>query len=243
MCYHVSLTSTAAALAARFNADPPEGTQVPTYHHVSGFAHPRLPVLTNDDPRQIQLFGWGLIPGWVKSEEQAAEMARRTLNARGETIFGKPSFRQAAARRRCLVLIDGFYEWMHRGGKKYPFFIQAGDGAPFAFGGLWEEWADRDTGERHRTCSIITTDANPLMAKIHNTKERMPLVLDRTAEQQWLRSDLERPDVEALIRPLGDDQLRAHTVSPLVSRQAREDTNVPEVWAPYTYEVCPLPLS
>ncbi|SDL02781.1 Putative SOS response-associated peptidase YedK [Catalinimonas alkaloidigena] len=235
MCYHIALTSPAEALEDRFQAQFPDGVEPPVYHHVSAFAHPEVPVITGDQPQAIQLFRWGLIPGWVKNEDQASDLARMTLNARGDSMFEKPSFKQAAARRRCLILVDGFYEWMHQGGKKYPFFIQVQQQKPFALGGLWETWTDRETGEVVNTCSVVTLDANPLMARIHNTKERMPFVLPHEVERQWIREDLTRPDVEHLMRPVDDGYLRVHTVSPLVSQQARKNTNVPEVHEDYTY--------
>ena len=235
MCYHISRTSTAATLAQRFNAQPAAGVTLPVYHHVSAFVHPALPVVTGQHPGVVQLFSWGLLPEWVKSGEQAAEVATKTLNARGETIYEKPSFRRAAAHQRCLILIDGFFEWMHRGGRKYPFFIRTAAEGPFALGGLWSAWADPATGELFQTCSVVTTEANVLMARIHNTKQRMPLVLPPAHEHLWMQPDLPRAEVEKLMRPIDEAALTAHTVSPLVSRQARENSNVPAVSAPFAY--------
>lgn len=137
---------------------------------------------------------WGLVPFWAKDPRIGARM----INARAETVAEKPAFRDAFARRRCLILADGFYEWKppdpgDAGSRKQPFHIARADGAPFAFAGLWASWrpkgADRDV-EPLRSCSIITTAANERIADIH---DRMPVILpSREAEAAWL--DPSTPD-------------------------------------------------
>ena len=102
------------------------------HYHVSGFAHPKLMVFTNEKPDEPQAFVWGLIPSWVKNADDAKKFYNQTLNARGETIFEKPSFREPAKRKRCLVYIDGFYEFFHASGKTYPFHIVMKDDSPMA---------------------------------------------------------------------------------------------------------------
>ncbi len=146
---------------------------------------------------------WGLVPFWVKSAEQAGDIANKTLNAKAETIFQLPSFRAAILKRRCIIPVNGFYEWRHFGKKTYPYFIYPKDRSYFCLAGIWEEWTDRETGEIKKTCSIITTAANPLMEQIHNTKMRMSLILNVTDAKRWISPDLKKPDIEILMKPFG----------------------------------------
>jgi putative SOS response-associated peptidase YedK len=138
----------------------------------------------------IHLSHWGLIPHWAKDKE----LRKNTLNARIETIEEKPSFR-SYVKNRCLVLIDGFYEyqWQDTKGKvKKPFLMTMPDGEPFALGGLFSHWTDKTSGDMLSTFTILTMDANEQMAEIHNTKKRMPLILRRDTEMDWLEGKIEK---------------------------------------------------
>jgi putative SOS response-associated peptidase YedK len=148
-------------------------------YHVGAFENVKLPVITNHDPDQIQLFKWGLIPFWVKDEKTAIELKDRTVNARSETIFEKPAFRSSAGKKHCLVITDGFFEWRYYNGKNYPYYIKLKDREVFSIAGLWDRWVNKDSGKEIYSYTIITTEANPLMAKIHNKKKRMPVILDK----------------------------------------------------------------
>lgn len=207
MCYHYALQAEIPTLEDRFGASFDNPAFGPD-DHVQAFTHPALPVVASDSPTRLRLFGWGLIPSWARAE-QVADLRRQTPNARAEGIFEKPSFRDAARHRRCLVPATGFFEWKHEGKKKIPYFITTTDGEPFAFGGLWSEWADRQTGKILYTFSIVTTEANPLMAKIHNTKRRMPLILPRQQEAAWLNVRLPQGEVENLLVPFPEEAMRA----------------------------------
>lgn len=142
------------------------------------------------------------------------------MNARSDTVFDKPSFRNAIRERRCLVPADGFYEWREVGGKKYPYYIYLKSKEIFSFAGIWEEWTDRSTGEIWRTFSILTTDANPLMEEIHNTKKRMPVILPREGEREWLRNGLSREEIVVLTKPLDDNLMNAHPISKLINSRS-----------------------
>ena len=128
-----------------------------------------LPIITNEEQEQASFHKWGLIPHWTKDET----IGNKLINARGETIAEKPSFRDAAEKRRCLVVADGFYEWQRSGGEKQPYRITLADESLFTFAGLWESWKAED-GREVRTFTIITTEPNALMKPIHN---RMPVML------------------------------------------------------------------
>lgn len=176
MCYRTKMTKDPAELKERFGADPVR--DMPRSFEFNGFDFPETPVILNRDAGIIQSCSWGLLPGWAKSDFKRAN----TLNARIETLAEKPSFRSYVG-NRCLVLVDGFYEWQwldEKGKDKQKYEIGVG-GAPFALAGIW--------AERNGivTYSIVTTAANELMAEIHNTKKRMPVVLTEDNEQYWLQ--------------------------------------------------------
>ena len=153
MCGRYSLKADIAQLAMRFEFAADEAIHEPAYNIA-----PTQQVLTvtNDGERRASYMRWGLIPFWAKD----AKIGYRMINARGETVAEKPSFRTALRKRRCLILADGFYEWQKLGGKqKRPMRIVLKSGEPFAFAGLWETWKDPE-GEMVKSCTIITTAAN-----------------------------------------------------------------------------------
>ncbi len=177
---------------------------------VSAFAHPVLPVVTVLNPYTVGGMTWGLVPNWARSAEEATKLATSTLNARCETLYELRSFREAAeAGQRCLLFVDGFYEWQHAGKQKIPYVITAEDEAPFAIGGQWSRWTNRADGTVHEGFSIITTPANKLLAEIHNTKERMPLVLPRALWDEWLNENATEMQVKKMMKPLSDGLLKA----------------------------------
>jgi putative SOS response-associated peptidase YedK len=125
-------------LEGRFNAKFIDPESFEPIYHSSAFSTPNHPVITDSDPEIIQTFSWGLIPSWVKDEEKAKKIAFNTFNARAETIFEKPSFRSSIKKRRCLILVDGFFEWQEVKGKKYPYYIKMSDSEAFALAGIWD---------------------------------------------------------------------------------------------------------
>lgn len=239
MCFFYALSKTAQSLKNRYQLKlefefelQPELNE-PKYY-ISGFDFPIMPVITNQQPDQLQGFTWGLIPSWVKSQTQAMEIRTHTLNARSDTIFTKPSFQNAIRKRRCLVPADGFYEWREMGGKKYPYYIYMKDKDIFSFAGIWEEWIDHSTGEITKTFSILTTDANPLLEKIHNTKKRMPVILPKGKERDWIEDDLSNDEICELTKPMDEGLMEAYTISKLItSRNA--DRNVAAIQEAYDY--------
>ena len=128
--------------------------------------------------RHLDLLRWGLVPHWAKDPKSV----RQPINARAETVASAPMFRDAMARRHCIVPADVFYEWQATGQGKRPFAIARADGAPMAFAGLWEGWRGAD-GSVIRSFTIITTSANPTLQPIH---ERMPVILELADWGLWL---------------------------------------------------------
>ncbi|MDE2937348.1 MAG: SOS response-associated peptidase [Chloroflexota bacterium] len=208
MCGRYSLIADIQDLARQFEFDGTGFENSPRYN-----VAPTQSVLTvtNRDERQGEFMRWGLIPSWAKD----ASIGSRMINARGETVAQKPSFRNALQRRRCLVLADGFYEWQKVGKGKRPMRIVLKSREPFAFAGLWETWRNPE-GETVRSCTIITTEANDLLRPIH---ERMPVILPRELEEFWLDGDVD--DSAALsdvLAPYPDGSMEVYEVSTLVNK-------------------------
>jgi putative SOS response-associated peptidase YedK len=233
MCYRYSVPGP-DTLVKRFSVSLPEQTWLSRQYHASSFDLPKLPVITSDNPKQIQLFTWGLIPFWVKDEKNANELRLKTMNARAEELFEKPSFRDAAQKKHCLVLADGFFEWQEVKGKNYPYYIRLKSHEPFAMAGLWDRWTNKATGEVMSTYTVITTKANALLEKIHNKKQRMPVILPKEDEQEWLQCLLDKDHATSFLGPYDDRKMEAYTISRLITSHS-QNPNTPEVLEPYTY--------
>ncbi|HNK63572.1 MAG TPA: SOS response-associated peptidase [Anaerolineales bacterium] len=210
MCGRFTLTVDPAELKESF-----DGYIFPTQFAPRFNIAPTQPVLAipNDAKNRADFFLWGLIPSWSKDPT----IANKLINARGETLAEKPSFRGGFKYKRCMILADGFYEWKTNAGEKNktPYFIHMKDRNPFALAGLWDEWHSPD-GASVRTCTIITTEPNELMSTLHN---RMPVILDPKDYAQWLDPAPQPPDrLQHLIRPFPADRMSAHPVSTLVNK-------------------------
>jgi len=203
-------------------------------YHVGAFENIKLPVITNKNPDQVQLFKWGLIPFWVKDEKTANEFKDRTVNARSETIFEKPAFRSSAGKKHCLVIADGFFEWRYYNGKNYPYYIRLKDREVFSIAGLWDSWINKDNNEEIYSYTIITTEANPLMAMIHNKKKRMPAILDKKNEKKWISETLSKDETMDLLKPFDESKMTAYTISKMITTRDI-DVNVPQVLEPFQY--------
>ena len=160
-------------------------------------------------------FIWGLLPPWMDE----GEPARGLINARLETAAEKPSFKEAFARRRCLVLADGFYEWKRAGGRKTPYFFHMPKMEAFGFAGIYETRQMKD-GSKHSTCSIITTEADDVMAPIHH---RMPVILSEEAWRPWLEpSNKNADDLFPICSETENHALECYAVSTLVNSPAND---------------------
>jgi putative SOS response-associated peptidase YedK len=232
MCFHISLSKDRKTIERRFDASFVDHNFEKIFH-ASAFSYPKLPIISNDDHSKIQLFSWGLIPFWVKDEKAAIKIREQTLNAKAETVTVKPSFRHVIKTKRCLVLADGFYEWQHIKKQTFPYYIYLKDHQLFAFAGIWDAWIIKETNETLKTFSIITTQANPLLAEIHNTKRRMPIILRQEDERKWL-SDIPLEEAMGLLAPYDEKAMETHTVSKLITTRGIS-TNVPEVMSPFRY--------
>ena len=171
-----------------------------------------IAVIPNTGESRIDFYRWGLIPSWAKDPAIGA----RLINARAETLTEKPSFRTALKRRRCLIPADGFYEWQSsaEGKSKTPMYIRLKSREAFAFAGLWDIWTAPDSSEI-RTCTIITTQPNWLIAPIH---DRMPVILPKEMYSQWIDSGEVNPVIftNKLI-PYPAEEMEAYPVSKSVN--------------------------
>jgi putative SOS response-associated peptidase YedK len=165
--------------------------------------HDLLAIRQCDGRREFAQLRWGLIPSWAKD----AKIAYSTINARADTVATKPAFRSAFRHRRCLVLADGYYEWLQQGKQKLPYFYEVDGGQPFAFAGLWESWQGLET------CSLITTEANELAAQV---KDRMPVILDAADYATWLAAD-DPAALQPLLAPFAAGRMNARRVGTYVN--------------------------
>ena len=212
MCGRYTLIADLGDLAQRFEFDGSDFSYDPGYNIA-----PTESVLTvrNLDGREAAFMKWGLIPFWAKDPKIGARM----INARAETVAEKPAFRNALKKRRCLVLADGYYEWQKTPVGKRPFRIVMRSGEPFAMAGLWETWKDPQ-GNVVPSCTIITTAANDFLIPIHN---RMPVILPREMEEQWLDPGLDDPaSLTSVLIPHPGEDMDAYEVSTMVN-YARND--------------------
>jgi putative SOS response-associated peptidase YedK len=209
MCARFTIRAPAPKIAEAFGVALPFDIQ-PRYN-----VAPTQDVLAirlgQDGRREAARLRWGLVPAWA----QDVKIGNRLMNARAETIAEKPSFRSAfKARRRCLIVADGFYEWRMEGKNKQPFHVRRPAGELFAFAGLWERWDGADTPVE--SCTILTTGANAMLSELH---DRMPVILTTPAEyEQWLTA----ANVTPLLRPLPDDALSISPANPYVNNSRNE---------------------
>ncbi len=217
MCGRYLLHRPNAETAAYFDVAGPVPNHPPSFNVAP--TQSALVVRHNpqDGRRHLDALQWGLVPYWAKDAKGGA----RLINARADGIAQKPSFREAFRRRRCLVPMDGFYEW-HAGadGRRQPYAVTLRDGTPMAAAALWEGWKAED-GSWLRTFSIVTTDSAGRQALLHH---RMPVLLPRAAWAAWLGERDAAPEaLEALMTPLDDALLAFRPVHPRVGKVSEND--------------------
>ena len=198
---------------SRFGYEDTQGILLePRYNIAPTQMHPV--VVIENDQRVLKMMRWGLVPVWAKDEKIGSSL----INARAETVDTKPSFRTAFKKRRCLVLANGFYEWNREDKKnKRPFYIRLKSCEPFAFAGLWEIWGP----DNLETFTIITTEANDLVAQIH---DRMPVILHEKDEGTWLDPELQDPvKLKALLKPYPADSMEMYEVSTAVNSSKHDE--------------------
>ncbi len=217
MCGRFAITTPPDAVRAYFSYK--EQPNFPPRYNVAP-TQPIPIVRMNALTSEFALVRWGLVPSWMKEISPSNPM----INARAETLLEKPSFKRAAARRRCLVPIDGYYEWKRlKGDTPKPYFIQQKTGGLLALAGIWEHWQGAD-GSEIESAALITTAANESLSPIHH---RMPAILDKAAQARWLNlTDVSAEEASELLQPADENLLIAHRVSPAVNKVANDDAQL-----------------
>lgn len=224
MCYHVSNHKDKNIIKKVFKAKFDQEDDFKVSYHVNGFDKPLLPFISNEDAASIQLFRWRLVPSTVSDE---SAFLANTLNARAEDLLQKSSYK-AYWQNRGLVICSGFFEPHKAAGIKQSqaYYIKPKHEEFFRLGAIWAKWKDQ------YTCSIITLEASPFMAEIHNEGKRMPLMLSNDAAQQWLQKDLSQEDMKKLMSAsVADEQVESYRVMDGIMN-ARKNTNIPEAIKP-----------
>jgi putative SOS response-associated peptidase YedK len=212
MCGRTTLIASAELVARWLGLDVKGWT--PRYNLCPGEDLLVVRLSRDGEPEAVPM-RWGLVPYWATDPR----IAYQCINARAETVATKPAFRDAFRRRRCLIVVDGWYEWgTLPGRRKQPCAIRMPDGAPFAFAGLWETWRQPDGG-RLATCTIVTTDANDATQHLHH---RMPVVLSPSMFPVWLEPQTPVAALHAMLRPY-DGTLDVFPVSTMVNSSRVDD--------------------
>jgi len=206
MCGRYAVTLPNDAMARLFAAQPANDLpQVPNYNVCP--TNPVHVVRAGEEGRRLMPMRWGFLPHWYKSATDGPLL----INARAETLAEKPAFRDACRSRRCIVVASGFYEWTRTdAGARLPWYIFRRDGAPLAFGGVWQDWGPQEA--RQPTCAIVTTAASAALARIHN---RMPLVLEPDDWPLWLGEA--GHGAARLMQPAGEEALEFYRVGTAVN--------------------------
>lgn len=233
MCFHTALTADPRELARRYGRSDQQIKEFQPAYHISAFSHTEYPIVTSD--AGLVLSRWGLIPFWTRGLEDALVIRNRTLNARAETVFTKPSFRTAVREGRCLIPVSGFFEWRLKDDRKIPYYITLHNKEVFSLAGICDTWRNPVNDEQVCTYSLLTIRANRLMAAIDNRSCRMPVILPRAHEESWLDPKLTEEQIAGMLRTfpgrtmqaaaIGSDFLKRSPYDPAIIN-AREPAEV-----------------
>ena len=225
MCYSNSSTSKNIDLSKKYGKKIPKGMDETPVFFSSGFSYPTWRIVTKEST--LENMNWGLIPSWFKDADYK-DIASMTLNARVETVGEKASFKNLIHRSECIVPSTGFFEWQTSGKEKIPYFIRPANGPIFSMAGFYDEWLDPFLGTVRKTFTILTCPANELMAEIHNSKKRMPVILETSQENLWLEGKI---DLKDMLMPIESACITAHEVSKKIILS--KENNISEVQLPF----------
>jgi putative SOS response-associated peptidase YedK len=209
-------------IAAAFRVDVSELALEPRYNIAPGQEIPVVRFDQKHGTRTLELVHWGLIPHFAKDRK----VGWKHINARAETVDRSPSFRSGFAKRRCLVVANGFFEWRKQGKLRVPYAIARKDHTLIGMAGVLENWKDPESGEWVRSCAVITSAANELLAPLH---DRMPVIIAPDAYARWLGElSTEASELKTLLVPHAADDLTLWRVSPRMNRPDVDDPSVLE---------------
>ena len=226
MCGRYYRRSDKQQIAEAFRLGLPTTFEIlPSFNVAPQSFQPIVRVTEDTGERELASLRWGLVPYWSKD----SKIAYSTINAKAETLATSPTFREAFKRRRCLIPLDGFYEWQSINARsRQAYAVSLKNSSLFAVAGLWDRWKDKATGQALETFTLITTDPNELMEPFHN---RMPVILRSADYDRWMQAaDPERLPVD-LLRPFPEDEMAAWKVGPAVGN-VRNDS--PDLIEPQT---------
>jgi putative SOS response-associated peptidase YedK len=221
MCGRVVASSAREYFGSAFDVTETVGDELPVSYNVAPQAFVYA-IVDTETSRRLGVMQWGLVPSWTTDPDSGP----RPINARSETLLDKPHFAGALERRRCVLPVDGFYEWEKLpDGRRQPYYISAADGGPLALAGLWDRWVAPD-GAALVTCTIVTTDANGPMSELH---DRMPAILDRPALDEWLDPTVRDPlHAATLLKAAGDDVVELAPANPRANHAANDGPDLLE---------------
>ncbi len=216
MCGRFTLTAEEEEVRERFNLELPINHYEKRYNIAP--SQQILAIIHDGKNNRAGHLKWGLVPAWAKDPA----IGHKLINARGETLAEKPSFKHSFSSRRCLIVANGFYEWKRDGKEKIPMYITFKDNRLFAFAGLWETF--QSEGSALHTCTIITTPPNELVEEVH---DRMPVILPKEKEHLWLDRSLNDVNkLQTLIQPFPAKEMVTYQVSSLVNSPKNEGANL-----------------
>lgn len=227
MCGRFLVISTKKKLEKVFNAKFEDSTFPPRYNAAPS---QYLPIITGEKPKKIQLYKWGLLPHWAKDEK----IAHKLINARAESVNQKPAFKQYFESQRCIIIADGFFEWKKSRSGKTPHLIKMKNNEPFAFAGIWSEWAGEkaqsqmnfnDDTETLYTFSIITTPPNALTRRIH---DRMPAILHKGDYEKWIDKGTDPEKAHKLLKPYPASEMQEYEISTKVNNPKHNTSEILE---------------
>jgi putative SOS response-associated peptidase YedK len=234
MCFTVNVNLIKEELENRYGATLIDIDKYRPSYYYHAFGLPSLPAICSGEPSKIKILKWGLIPSWTKNRDQAEIIRYKTFNARSESIDTKPSFSSSFRSKRCIIPVNGFFEWQNTDEGKIPWYISSAENGIISLAGIYDDWNETTTGDVFSTFSIVTTEANELMAHIHNSGKRMPVILSRDGEKRWIDLSTSQEDAMNLLLPYPSEIIKAHTIGPLINSKS-SNRNTPELIQPYNY--------
>jgi putative SOS response-associated peptidase YedK len=234
MCFYTANSKRAMSLAKRYGVktdiiEMAKEIIEEQKYKINAFTHPACPVIKAN--QSMETARWGLIPCWVQTLEDAATMKKMCLNARSETVFSKPAFKIPILKQRCIIPATGFFEFHHLENSTIPYYIFLKDEEIFSFGGMYEQWRNPVTKEIEQTYTILTVPANELCAKIHNGGKnpfRMPLIIGRENEEQWLDTSLKNTDIQQFFQPFDASKMDAYPIARDFLKRSPDDATIIE---------------
>ncbi|MBO9671981.1 MAG: SOS response-associated peptidase [Sphingobacteriaceae bacterium] len=215
MCYRATQTNKAYEYAEYYSAQLINELDLneQIYYHANGFAHPNLvTIAAKDGARQAERMQWGLMPNWKKPLTDMLKLSNNTLNAKSETIFDLTSFKGSIMTKRCILPVNGFFEYKEVNKDKLPYFIHPKEHPFFNLACIYAFYQDPENQQWHKSFSIVTAPANELMASIHNVKLRQPVIISNEQINSWLDPSTSKEEVIHLMQPCDDRNMAAYRV-------------------------------